>query len=265
MKILSAFLTVCSIANQVISGPSCGETFESFCMTEDFHHAASHGIHSLTLQELQYFFDPSATKDNKIPMINFNLSSPDLLLPSVPDLKLNNSFLTPSMNSVDHILRNWENENFFMRDASVLEMLVHNLHMYETLSVSGKIYKTIKRKPKKNMRRLCKCMKKGEDEVLANLERAANFFRTGKGESSWRRNDYAWIIIIIFKRSSKCKSMINAMNPRSSHSSTGNLTEVPPLVSSAVWETWKPQMHIPMEAQWNYELAHYINCKLNMD
>jgi hypothetical protein len=109
----------------------------------------AHGIHSMTLQELQYFFDADATEDNKIPMINFNLSSPDLVLPSIPDLKLNNSFLTPSMNSVDHILSNWETEDFIMKNASVLELLVHNLHMYETLSLAGKIYKKIKRDQRK--------------------------------------------------------------------------------------------------------------------
>ena len=108
------------------------------------------------------------------------------------------------MNSVDHILSNWENENFFMRNASVLEMLVHNLHMYETLSVSGKIYRKIQRKPEKNMRKLCKCMTKGEDEVLENLERAANFFRRSEGESSWRRKDYKWSMMKM-KKSVKCK------------------------------------------------------------
>ena len=192
MKILPIFLFVCLLA---IPGYGrrdiCPNTLSSFCIGEDFHHAAAHGIHALTLQELQYFFDDSATEDNNIPIINFNLSSPDLTLPSVPDLKLGNSFLTPSMNSVDHILSNWENEDFFMRNASVLEMLVHNLHMYETLSSSGNIYKEIK-KSNKSMNMLCNCMKRGENDVLAHLVRASNFFRTAEGDQGWRRKDYQW-------------------------------------------------------------------------
>ena len=77
----------------------------SFCISVDFHQAVAHGIDSHTLQGLQYFFDASATEDNSIPIVNFNLSSPDLVLPSVPDLKLNNSFITPSMNSIDDTQR----------------------------------------------------------------------------------------------------------------------------------------------------------------
>ena len=133
MKQVTAIILLCSAIVLVNSRLSCPDIFSKFCVGEDFYHAAAHGIHSLTLQELQYFFDESATEDNDIPMVNFDLSSPQLILPSVPDIKLNNSFLTPSMNSVDHILSNWENTAFFMSEASVLEMLVHNLHMYETL------------------------------------------------------------------------------------------------------------------------------------
>ena len=90
------------------------------------------------------------------------------------------------MNSVDRILSNWEKDNFFIKNASVLEMLVHNFHMYETLSVSGRIYKKIKKNQKKNMKWLCKCMKKAEREVIANLKEVAGFFRSSEGEGSWR-------------------------------------------------------------------------------
>ena len=139
-KMLSIFLFVCSLLLPTEGGqqPSCEQTFCSFCIDEeDFPLGVAHGVHSLTLQELRYFFDKDAAKNNTIPIVNFNLSSPILVLQSVPDLKLNNTFITPSMHSVDHILSNWENENFFMEGASVLELLVHNLYMYETLSVSN--------------------------------------------------------------------------------------------------------------------------------
>merc|ERR1711942_625700 len=154
-------------------------------------------------------------------MVNFDLSSPQLILPSVPDIKLN-SFLTPSMNSVDHILSNWENTAFFMSEASVLEMLVHNLHMYETLSVSGKIYAKIKRKSKtkrnKNkMKKLCKCMEESEESVIENLERAARFFRASVGPNSWRRRDYQWKGETMMARSKdqqQCESLVSSLTPR---------------------------------------------------
>merc|ERR1712215_239700 len=91
--------------------------------------------------------------------------------------------------SVDLILSNWENENFFMKGASVLEMLVHNLHMYETMSVAGKIYKKIKKQSKmrKNVNQLCKCMRMKDQKVLLSLETMARNFREEKDVISWRR------------------------------------------------------------------------------
>ena len=179
---IPSFLFVCLLCLAANVEASCVDTLSSFCINQDdFHMGVAHGIHSMTLQELQYFFDADATEDNKIPMINFNLSSPDLVLPSIPDLKLNNSFLTPSMNSVDHILSNWETEDFIMKNASVLELLVHNLHMFETLSLAGKIYKKIKRDQRKrnakNMNNLCNCINGTEQKIMDELELTAKRFR----------------------------------------------------------------------------------------
>ena len=188
MKILMFFLLVCSLSMCLTEATSCEETLADSCIRGDFPGAVAHGIHSLNLQELQYFFDKSATDNNSIPIVNFNLSSPDLVLPSVPDLNLNNTFLTPSMNSVDHILSNWENENFFMKNASIIEMLVHNLHMYETLSVSGRMFKRLKRKIKKNkdgiqekIEDICNCMKEEDDEIWNILNHMANSMRNSDG------------------------------------------------------------------------------------
>jgi len=244
---------------------SCTKSLNEFCITSEFPHAAAHGIHSMTLKELRYFFDKSATENNIIPIVNFNLSSPYLLLPSVPDLELNNSFSTPMMESVDHILSNWENDNFFMKGASVLEKLVHNMHMYETLSASGKIYKQIKRKKfmRKNIKKLCKCMKKDDDKVLENLGEMATFFRQEDGKASWRRKDYKWQMQIMRKKNSRCNSYVHSFTPRHILPSMGTNTEVPSLVNSTVWNIWKPQMTVAMEVQWNYELAYYLYCKLN--
>ena len=150
MKVLLIFLFVCSLHVGTTESHSCNRIFRESCIDEsDFPLGVAHGIHSLTLQELRYFFDKNASETNKIPIVNFNLSSTILVLPSAPDLKLNNTYVTPSMQSVDHILSNWENKDFFMKGASVLELLVHNLHMYETLKVSGKIYRKIKKNPGK--------------------------------------------------------------------------------------------------------------------
>ena len=153
MKVSLLFLFLCCFSIYLSDDHACEETLSDNCIDGDFPRSIAHGIHSLTLQDLRYYFDENAPTDNMIPSINFDLSSPDLLFDSAPFLQLNNSFKTPAMNSVDHILSNWESKNFMMTHGSVLEKLVHNLHMYETLSMSGKIYKKIVKKlKKKNMK-----------------------------------------------------------------------------------------------------------------
>merc|ERR1712215_296059 len=168
----------------------------------------------MNLKELQYFYDESATKNNNIPIVNFNLSSSSLTLPSVPDLQLNNSFLTPMMHSVDHILSNWENEHFFMRGASVLEMLVHNLHMYETQSVAGQIYKKIKKSPKmrKGIKKLCNCIEVNDPKVLLSLEKMARNFREEKSVISWRK--YYSGKGRSSNNNGKCLNYVNTFSPR---------------------------------------------------
>ena len=182
MKVSLLFLFLCCFSIYLSDDHACEETLSDNCIDGDFPRSIAHGIHSLTLQDLRYYFDENAPTDNMIPSINFDLSSPDLLFDSAPFLQLNNSFKTPAMNSVDHILSNWESKNFMMTHGSVLEKLVHNLHMYETLSMSGKIYKKIVKKlKKKNMKEkidgICSCIQKEDSHIESLLTMMANSMR----------------------------------------------------------------------------------------
>jgi len=221
MKVLLLLLGLCSIS--LCDNHACEETFRDHCIEGDFPRSIAHGIHSLTLEDLRYYFDLAAKEDNMIPSVNFDLTSPDKLFESAPLLALNNTFRTPAMNSVDHILSNWENENFMMVHGEVLEKLVHNLHMYETLSVSGKIYKKLKKrlnmlkKPhnqdmKDDMEDICSCVNDEEHHIEDLLTMMADSMREAEehehsgsgdgehehehehrivlGDCSWRRIEY---------------------------------------------------------------------------
>ena len=39
---------------------------------------------------------------------------------------------------------------------------------------------------------------------------------------------------------------------------------VQPLENSTIWNDWKVQLNFPKKG-WNYELANYVYCKLNME
>merc|ERR1711971_1317220 len=49
-----------------------------------FWHGAAHGLHSLHLEEIRHFFEPDATENNKIPVVNKNLSSQQTILFDAP-------------------------------------------------------------------------------------------------------------------------------------------------------------------------------------
>merc|ERR1712032_741325 len=49
-----------------------------------FWHGAAHGLHSLHLEEIRFFFEPDATENNKIPVVNKNLSSQQTILFDAP-------------------------------------------------------------------------------------------------------------------------------------------------------------------------------------
>merc|ERR1712215_18820 len=282
MNLLPTFF-LCFILEVQSKPSSCKGIRKSFCIGDQFHFAAAHGTHSMTLQQLQYFFDASATADNNIPIVNFDLSSQHLLS-SAPDLHLNNSFFTPMMHSVDHVLSNWENQNFYMKGASVLELLVHNLHMYETLSISSKIYKQVKqkRKMKKGVKKLCNCLKKDDYKIESRLKEMAQYFRSNGDQNEdnqrrpamnslgcpvWRLWEYRSQTALAFKSIStaadqKCSTFVSSFTPNNSPSSMDSNTGVPPLVNSTMWDIWKPQLVFGSDAQWNYELAYYLYCKL---
>jgi hypothetical protein len=40
-----------------------------------FWHGAAHGMHSICLEEIRHFFEPEAAEQNRIPVVNANLSS----------------------------------------------------------------------------------------------------------------------------------------------------------------------------------------------
>jgi len=211
MKVSLLFLWLCSFSIYLSDNHNhiCEEYLSNNC---DFSESIAHGIHSLTLQDLRYYFDENAPTHNLIPSINFDLSSPDLLFNSTPYLQLNNSFKTPAMNSVDHILSNWERDDFMMKHGGVLEKLVHNLHMYETLTMSGKVYeKIVKKMKKKSMKEkmggICSCINEKDSSIVSLLEIMASSMRDGpeeegghedhevrkipdKADCKWRVNEY---------------------------------------------------------------------------
>ena len=60
-------------------------------------------------------------------------------------------------------------------------------------------------------------------------------------------------------------SFVSSFNPNDSPPHVDSNTGVPPLVNSTMWDIWKRQLIFGSDAQWNYDLAYYLYCKLNQN
>merc|ERR1719213_535614 len=64
---------------------SCDEVFTSSGLNySSFWKGAAHGIHSLSLEEIRHFFKADAPEDNKIPTVNIDFRSEDVIHFSAP-------------------------------------------------------------------------------------------------------------------------------------------------------------------------------------
>ena len=64
---------------------TCDEVFsEAGLNYSAFWKGAAHGIHSLSLEEIRYFFKAEAPEDNRIPTVNIDFRSEDVIHFSAP-------------------------------------------------------------------------------------------------------------------------------------------------------------------------------------
>ena len=104
---------------------------KSHGLTGRFPGAVAHGIHSITLEDIRYYFDKNATEKNGIPTLNYDLLDKNPVLPNAPLYGFDTSFTTVSLRYVDQVLRNMDRKNFYLTGYDTLEQLVHTFHMGE--------------------------------------------------------------------------------------------------------------------------------------
>merc|ERR1712032_1204227 len=79
-----------------------------------FWHGAAHGLHSLHLEEIRFFFEPDATENNKIPVVNKNLSSQQTILFDAPLAGYDEHFGTMAIKVMAYFMLN-DQPDFFQR------------------------------------------------------------------------------------------------------------------------------------------------------
>ena len=208
-----------------------------------FSTSVSHGIHSITVEDINSYFDGKVTENNSIPTLNTDLKSPEKVLPYAPRTKTDPGILTESMQMLDFILRNSDdtkNDNFMFLGFSSLEKLAHAAHVKELYARTKPIYEAIIDQPPTNPQ-LCSCVTDDEKNRMRSELLRFNFW-WGFPFSGFR--DFGFF---------------------------GNYyarygQDIPNIESPQTWKTWKNVFKKDMLNQkQRFSLAMYLYCKLKAE
>merc|ERR1719430_2518877 len=145
-----------------------------------FWHGAAHGLHSLHLEEIRYFFEPNATETNKIPVVNKNLSSQQTILFDAPLAGYDENFNTMAIKVMAFFMLN-DRPDFFEQGLNTLEKLTHQYHMHEIYAAAAPIYNKMKENPPTDPE-LCGCVNdivgNGILIEMANIARQLKYFQS---------------------------------------------------------------------------------------
>ena len=123
----------------------------------------AHGVHSISVEDIRYFFDNQFPVNNTVPTTNLNLTGPPVLLfaPSRPS-----DFKMPGGAAVDYILANNDDPlTFSQAGKTTLEEIVHQMHMIEMWNKASKLYKDIISR-NLNTQEVCTCLVDEKEPVL---------------------------------------------------------------------------------------------------
>ena len=124
-------------------------------------HAAGHGIHSITVRDIRYYFDPVFPEDNSIPTVNPDFDNTDeTVLRSAP---LGSDAGTPGMRVFDQIMSH--GDNFMVGPGlSHLERIAHGMHMNELWQRTSLAYRQVESIPPSP--EVCSCVNDDEGNGL---------------------------------------------------------------------------------------------------
>merc|ERR1712215_538690 len=170
------------------SPPTCEDIFAlSGLNYTSFYRGAAHGIHSLSLEEIRYFFKSDAPENNKIPTANIDFRSEEAIHFNAQLWGYENRFDTWALKIMDWFMLN-DHPYQYETGTNALEKLSHQYHMHEIYSRASKMYNELVKSPPEN-KQLCACA----NDVTGNgiLEEVANIAKQLKYRGSRSRQGRA--------------------------------------------------------------------------
>jgi len=141
-----------------------------FNLDENFGVKVAHRLHSLTLEDLRYYYKDDAPLDNGVPTVNPNLpSNLSRVLANAPLNGYDTSFKTLALRHTDMILSKMDNKDWGIRYYTALESLVHAHHMSEMWERSKTHYEKLMKSP--YPQEVCSCVRDiKETGLMAELQ-----------------------------------------------------------------------------------------------
>ena len=137
-------------------------------LSKRFPGAVARGIYSITLEDIRYYFKPSATEENFIPTLNYDLADPQTVVPHAKLYGYDTSFFTPGMRQLDQVLRDMDKREWYLTNYNTLERVVHTLHMNEIWTKVKVHYDSISLQAiAKN--EVCECVKATESNGILKM------------------------------------------------------------------------------------------------
>merc|ERR1712168_550628 len=126
---------------------------------ENFRYNVAHVIHSLTVEDVRFFFDENFPVENDIPTVNTDLTAGPPVLPNTPSFPSKYRF--PLGITLDRILLNNDDPE------ALLGELGHAAHMLEMLYKASEVYKSLENI---DINLVCPCLVEEESNgIMAEL------------------------------------------------------------------------------------------------
>jgi len=253
---------------------------------ENFRYNVGHLIHSLTVEDVRFFFDENFPVENNIPTVNTNLTAGPPVLTYAPSFP--SKFRFPLGSTLDRILLNNDDPNTFgSKESTTLEELGHAAHMLEMLFKTSQIYKSLENL---DINSVCSCLvDEKSNGIIEELEYLAEIMgntaedlgdrvvygdscisgkenqvtsRKGRARTALSYNSKDYDVDIDKDGCTtitwKCRRKQRTINA---------CPNVPELTDSHSWNVFKHDIAGPMEddgTQMAKNVAIYLHCKIAM-
>merc|ERR1739838_308947 len=244
----------------ILTNNDCSDRLKKRKISDQFPMYVAHGSHSLTLNDIQAFFNPNANQTNGISVVNFNLTEDEILLPNAPLIVSDKRFSSSALFVLDHVLSHMEDNEYGIKNGNALDRVAHALHMQETWQNAAKVYKRLAKKGTPG--KLCSCLNRVYGEwITKSLLHIAKQIR--EPEAMYTHSDASPNTRAAYRGNYGG----GCCRPPKKQKSSSKEEAIPNIADEATWDTWKDMTYTNMDEDLkkdlSYNFAHYMNCKLN--